>query len=126
MKSSWFFQFLVKFSSPVHEFWLFSPFQQVCEFKYFFNAESHEDRESSSYLIKMHIQVSKEFSTLVIFRLSSCDLSPPLKLAIGGSLKVHKMSYTHPNSIPSVFMSYMRKREEMRKNLFWYFWVDWL
>ncbi|CAF4301004.1 unnamed protein product, partial [Adineta steineri] len=30
--------------------------------------------------------------------LSCCDLSPPLKPAVGGSLKFHKMGYTHPNS----------------------------
>ena len=59
-----------------------------------------------------------------MFRLSSCDLSPPLKLAVGGSSKVHKMSYTHPNSIPSVTMSSMRKEEDMGKNPVSYFWVD--
>ena len=57
----------------------------------------------------MHDQAFINVSSLVIFRLSSCDPSPPLKLAVGGSSKVHKMSYTHPNSIPLVAMSYMRQ-----------------
>ncbi|CAF4459404.1 unnamed protein product, partial [Adineta steineri] len=50
--------------------------------------------------------------------LSSCDHSPPLKPAVGGSLKVHKMSYTHPNSIMLVAMSSTRKEEYMGKNPF--------
>jgi hypothetical protein len=36
------------------------------------------------------------------------------------------MSYTHPNSNPSVSMSSMIQEEEMRKDLFWYFWINWL
>ncbi|CAF4206816.1 unnamed protein product, partial [Adineta steineri] len=47
--------------------------------------------------------------------LSSCDLSPPLKPAVGGSSKVCKMSYTHPNSILSVAMGSLRQEEEMGK-----------
>jgi hypothetical protein len=66
----------------------------------------------------MHTQYFRKVSQLVIFKLSSCDLSPPLKLVTGGSLKVHKMSYTHPNLIPSVVMGYRRKEEEMRKDPF--------
>ncbi|CAF4468577.1 unnamed protein product, partial [Adineta steineri] len=44
----------------------------------------------------------------------------------GGSSKVRKMSYAHPNSILPVDMGSMRKLEDMEKNLFSYFWVDWL
>ena len=66
----------------------------------------------------MHIQALRNISSLVIFRLSSCDSSPPLRLAVGGSSKVHKMSYTHPNLIPLVAMGSMRQEEEMRKDPF--------
>ena len=47
----------------------------------------------------MHTQAFGNISQFVIFKLSSCDLSPPLKPVTGGSLKVRKMSYTHPNLI---------------------------
>ena len=72
----------------------------------------------------MHIQDFGKILLLVIFKLSSCDPSPPLKLVVGGSSKVHKMSYTNPNLIPLVYMSSMRKEEEMRKNPFLDFWAD--
>ena len=39
----------------------------------------------------------------------------PLALEVGGSLNVDKMSSTHPNSIFSVAMSYMRKKDDMGK-----------
>ena len=48
----------------------------------------------------------------------------PWSLAGSRSLKVDKMSSTHPNPIPSVDMSSMIQREDMRKNPFWYFWSD--
>ena len=65
----------------------------------------------------MHTQSFEKISQLVNFKLSSCDLSPPLKLTVGGgSLKVHKISYTHPNFIPLVAMGSRRKEEEMRKD----------
>ena len=63
----------------------------------------------------MHTQTFRKISQLVNFKLSSCDLSPPLKHVAGRSLKVRKMSYTHPNSIPSVAMGSRRQEEEMRK-----------
>jgi hypothetical protein len=72
----------------------------------------------------MHSQAFRKISQLVIFKLSSCDLSPPLKPVTGGSSKVHKMSYTHPNSIPSVAMGSRRQEEEMRIYQFLYFQVD--
>jgi hypothetical protein len=72
----------------------------------------------SSYLTHMHTQAFKKISQLVIFKLSSCDLSPPREPITGESSNVHKMSYTHPNSIPSVAMGSMRREEEMRKDPF--------
>ena len=69
----------------------------------------------------MHIQASRNISSLLIFRLSSCDSSPPLKPATGESSNDHKMSYTHPNSISLVSMGYRRWEEVIRKDPFWYF-----
>lgn len=48
----------------------------------------------------------------------------PWSLVGGGSLKVDKMSSTHPNTIPSIYMSSMSQREYMINNPFWYFWSD--
>ena len=42
----------------------------------------------------------------------------PSSLAVGGSLNVDKMSSAHPNMVPSVAMSSMRKREDMSKTHF--------
>ena len=47
----------------------------------------------------MHTQAFRKISQLVIFKLSSCDLSPPLEPLTSESSNVHKMSYTHPNLI---------------------------
>ena len=80
-------------------FWLFNPFFQICEFKHFLNLGSHEDQESSTWLIKMHIQSFGKFSSLVIFKISSCDSSPSLITNRDKSLKVDKMISTHPNPI---------------------------
>jgi hypothetical protein len=66
----------------------------------------------------MNTQAFRKTSQLVIFKLSSCDLSPPLKPLTGGSSKVHRMSYTHPNLTLSVAMGSRRKEEEMRKDPF--------
>ena len=82
------------------------------------NYESHRDWIKSSLLIHMHTHAFRKISQLVIFKLSSCALSPPLKLAVGGSWKVHKMCYTHPNLISSVDMGSMRQEEEMGKTSF--------
>ena len=60
-------------------------------------------------------QAFRKISSLVIFRLSSCDSSPPLRLTVGGSSKVHKMSYNHPNYIPPVATSFMRQEEDIGK-----------
>ena len=64
----------------------------------------------------MHTQAFRNISQLVNFKLSSCDLSHPLKPVAGGSSKVRKMIYTHPNPIPSVVMGSRRQEEEMRKD----------
>ena len=66
----------------------------------------------------MNAQAFINISQLVIFKLSSCDLSPLLKPVTGGSSKVHKMSYTHPNSISLVAMGFRKKEEEMSKDPF--------
>jgi hypothetical protein len=66
----------------------------------------------------MKTQAFRKISQLVIFMPSSCDLSPPLKPVTSGSLKIRKMSYTHPNLIMSVDMGSRRKEEEMKKETF--------
>ena len=66
----------------------------------------------------MHTQAFRKFSQVVIFKLSSCDSSPPVEPITGESSNDHKMSYTHPNYIVSVAMSSMMKEEEMEKNPF--------
>ena len=77
--------------------------------------------KTSSYLTYLHTQAFRKISQLVIFKLSSCDSSPPLKPVTGESSNDHKMSYTHPTSILSVSMGSRRQEEEMRKDPFWYF-----
>ena len=39
-------------------------------------------------------------------------------MVVGRSSKVHKMNYTHPNSIQSVAMGSMRKKKDMGKTNF--------
>ena len=78
----------------------------------------------SSYLTHLHTQAFRKISQVVIFKLSSCDSSPPLELVTGESSNIHKMSYTHPNLIPSVAMGSRRWEEEIRKDPFWYFLDD--
>jgi hypothetical protein len=68
------------------------------------NHESHKDEIPSSYLTDLHTQVFRKISQVVIFKLSSCDSSPPLEPVTGEYSNNHKMSYTHPNMIPSVSM----------------------
>ena len=80
------------------------------------NIEPYQDWNTSTSLTHMHTRSFIKISQLVNFKLSSCDLSPPLKPITGGSSKVRKMSYTHPNSNPSVAMGYRRQEEEMRKD----------
>jgi hypothetical protein len=85
------------------------------------NHESHLDVIESSYITHFHTQAFKKISQVVIFNLSSCDSSPPLEPVTGESSNDHKMSYTDPNSIPSVAMGFRRWEEVMRKDPFWYF-----
>jgi hypothetical protein len=66
----------------------------------------------------MHTQAFRKISQLVIFMLSSCHLSPPLKLVTGGSSKDRKISYTHQNLILSVSMGSRRQEEDMSKESF--------
>ena len=66
----------------------------------------------------MHTQYFRKISQLVNFELFSCDLSPPLKPAVGGFSKDRKMSYTHTNSILSIAMGSRRKEDEMIKDPF--------
>ena len=72
----------------------------------------------------MNTQAFRNISQLVIFKLSSSDLSPPLEPVTGGSSKVHRMSYNHPNSSLSVAMGSMRQEEEMGKDSFSDFRID--
>jgi hypothetical protein len=66
----------------------------------------------------LHTQAFRKISQVVIFKLSSCDSTPPLKPLTGKSSNDHKMSYTYPNSIPSVAMGYRRQKKKMRKDPF--------
>ena len=66
----------------------------------------------------MNTQAFRKISQLVIFKLSSFDLSPPLEPVNGGSSKVHRMSYTHPNLVMSVAMGSRREGEDMIKDPF--------
>ena len=72
----------------------------------------------------MHTQAFRKISQIVIFKLSSCDLSPPLEPVTSGSSKVREMSYTQPNLILSIALSSRRQEEEMIKDPFLYFQVD--
>ena len=109
MNSSWFFWILVTFSLSVHGFEVVQP--MFIKFDSSSNYESHRDGISSSWLTHMNTKAFRKISRLVIFKLFSCDLSPPLKPVTSGSSKVHRMSYTHPNSIPSVAMVIRGKRK---------------
>ena len=100
MNSTWVFRVLVAFSSSVHGFEVVQP--MFIKFENSSNYESHQDGISSSWLSHMNTKSFRKISQLVLFKLSSCDLSPPLKPVTGGSLKIRKMGYTHPNLILSV------------------------
>ena len=72
-----FFQFLVEFSS-LYMILVIHPIFQVCEFKHFLNSNLYENRKSSRKLLKIHNQDSIMFSSLLFFKLSSCDSSTSL------------------------------------------------
>ena len=80
--------------------------------------ESHRDVIPSLYLTHLHTQAFRKISQVVIFNLSSYDSSPPLEPVTGESSNDHRMSSTHPNSIPSDVLSFMSQGEHMRKNPF--------
>ena len=80
------------------------------------NFEPYQDWNTSTSLTHMHTQDFGKISQLVNFKLSSCDLSPPLKPVASGCSKVHKMSYTHTNLIPLVAMGSKRQEEEKKKD----------
>ena len=86
-----FFWVLVKISSSVHGFVVVQP--MFTKFDSFSNFEPYQDWKTSTSLTHMHTQAFKKISQLVNFKLSSCDLSPPLKPVAGGSSKFRKMSY---------------------------------
>ena len=100
----------------MHEFEVVQP--MLIKFDSLSSYESHWDGIPSSWLTHIHTQAFKKISQLVIFKLSSCDLSPLLKPVTSGSSRVRKMSYTHQNSIPSVAIGSRRQEEEMRKDPF--------
>jgi hypothetical protein len=70
-----FFSFWSNFHRPCMIL-VVQPICQGCDFKHLLNSDSHEDQESRRELIKMHNQASRNFSSLVIFKLSCCDSSP--------------------------------------------------
>ena len=119
MNSSFFFLVLVEISSSVHGFVVVQP--MFTKSDSLSNFELYQDWNTSTSLTHIHTQAFRKISQLVNFKLCSCDLSPPLKPVVGGSSKVHKMSYVHPNSIPLVDLSYMRQEEEMIKDPIIYF-----
>jgi len=90
----------------VHGFGVVQP--MFIKFNSSSNHESHQDVTPSSYITHMHTQAFRKISKLVIFKLSSCDSSPPLEPVIGESSNVHKMSYTHPHLIHSVSLGSRR------------------
>ena len=98
MNSSYFFRVFDEISSTVHGFKAVRP--MFTKFDSSSNHETHWDVIPSSYLTHLNTQAFRKFSQVVIFKLSSCDSSPPLKPATGESSNDHRMSYTHPNSIP--------------------------
>ena len=103
-------------SSSVHGFGVVQP--MFTKFDSLRNLEPYKDWNTSTSLTHMHTQTFRKISQLVNFKLSSCDLSPHLKPVTGGCPKVHKMSYTPPNSIMPVAMGSKREEEEMRKDPF--------
>ena len=116
MNSSWFFRVFDEISSTVHGFEAVQP--MLIKFNSLSNHESHQDVIPSSYLTHLHTQAFRKISQVVIFKLSSCDSSPPLKPVTGESSNDYTMSYTHPNLIPSVAMGSRRKNKWWEKTHF--------
>ena len=106
MNSSCFFWVLVEISSSVHGFGvvqpMFTKFEQLwltSRFQIKFKTHPYA-----------HSSFQKDFTTCK-FQAISLWPSPPLKPVVGGFSKDLKMSYTHPNSIPSVAMGSRRQEE---------------
>ena len=108
MNSSYFFRVFVAISLTVHGFEVVQP--MFNKFNSTSNHESHRDVIPSSYITHIPTQDLKKISQIEIFKLSSCDTSPPLKPVTRESLNVHKMSYTHAILILLVAMG-SRRRE---------------
>ena len=98
MNSSWFFRVFDEISSTVHGFEAVWP--MFIKFDSSSNNETHRDVIPSSYLTYLNTQAFRKFLQAIIFKLSSCDSSPPLEPVTGESSNKHRMSSTHPNSIP--------------------------
>ena len=101
------FRVFVIISSTVHGFGAIQ--RMFIKFNSSSSHESHRDVKPSSYLTHLQTQAFREISQVVIFKLSSCDSSPPLEPVTGESLNDHRMSYTHPNLIPLVAMGSRRQ-----------------
>ena len=95
MNSSCFFRVFDEISSTVHGFEAVEP--MFIKFDSSSNNETHWDVIPSSYLTSLNTQAFRKFLQVVIFKLSSCDSSPPLEPVTGESSYNHRMSYTHPN-----------------------------
>ena len=91
------FRVFDKISSTMHGFEVVHP--MFIKINNSSNHESHQDVIPSSYLTQLHTQSFRKISQVVIFKLSSCDSSPPLEPVTGESSNDHRMSYTHQNSI---------------------------
>ena len=72
-----FFSFRSNFHRP-HMILVVQPLCQVWEFKHLLNSKSNEDQKSRRKILKIHNQAFRKFSSLLIFKLSSCDSSPSL------------------------------------------------
>ena len=72
-----FFSFSSNFHR-LHMILVVHPVFQVCDFKNLLNSYSHEKWKSSRKILKFHNQASINISSLLIFKLSSCDPSPSL------------------------------------------------
>ena len=77
MNSSWFFRVFDEISSTVHGFEAVQP--MFTKFDSSSNNKTHQDVITSSYLTYLNTQAFRKFLQVVIFKLSSCDSSPPLE-----------------------------------------------
>ena len=80
--------------------WIWGCLAHVHQIRQFEHHETHRDVIPSSYLTYLNTQAFRKFLEVVIFKLSSCDSSPPLEPVTGESSNDHRMSSTNPNLIP--------------------------